>query len=553
MANGEFKYDPANFDYTPAMKRAYEENGYFFVRGLLPKEELEKVKLALEGTDAFTKHAYGIPDGEGSASRLVLYSHPGNDVTGMLNRCEKVAGMSEKILGGEAYHYHTKIMMKDAFTGGKHIWHQDYGYWYHNGCLFPDMLTVYIAIDACTRDNGCLQVLRGSHKCGRVEHMLIAGQQGANIKRVDEIAKVCPLVHAELQPGDAIYIHCNLLHMAPQNKGPDRRWTFLSCFNKATNDPVYKHHCPGYTAMHKVPDTAIMECQNYTDMTGKEFMKPSEDKTVRLSATNNQRQLHTDKWAVKEKPAYPTLSLKDSIKTIETWPAANRMADVEFKYDPTNFDYTPAMRRSFEENGFFYVRGLLPTDEIQKLQKAVTLNDFYKHSYGANDGDGKVSRLALFSYPGSDVTGTIARAEKVAGMAEKILGGEVYHYHSKIIMKDAFTGGQHIWHQDYGYWYNYGNLYPDLVTVYIAIDECKKDNGCLQVLRGSHKCGRIEHRRAAKQIDGVHYSGQHGADVERVQEIAKVCPLDYVELKPGPGHSHHGVHQLHGHDGEALL
>jgi len=34
-------------------------------------------------------------------------------------------------------------------------------YWYHNGCLFPDMGTVFIAIDKCDRENGCLKVRVG--------------------------------------------------------------------------------------------------------------------------------------------------------------------------------------------------------------------------------------------------------------------------------------------------------------------------------------------------------------------------------------------------------
>jgi len=32
-----------------------------------------------------------------------------------------------QLLGGEVYHYHSKVMMKDAQTGGKQLWHQDYG------------------------------------------------------------------------------------------------------------------------------------------------------------------------------------------------------------------------------------------------------------------------------------------------------------------------------------------------------------------------------------------------------------------------------------------
>ncbi|KAL5011655.1 hypothetical protein ScPMuIL_010206 [Solemya velum] len=276
MADLEFKYEPTNFSYTPAMKKAFEDHGFFFVRGLLPQDELQKLKSVVEGAEDFRKHSYTVDDGDGRQSRMVVFSYPGNDVTGMVSRSEKVAGMCEKIMGGEVYHYHTKVMMKDPFVGGRFMWHQDYGYWYNNGCLFPDMMTVYIAIDECRKENGCLQVLRGSHKCGRIEHKTVGGQHGADMERVNEIAKVCPLDYAELKPGDAIYFHCNLLHMAPQNTGPNRRWTYLCCYNKATNDPVTEHHHPRYNKMHIVPDSAIMECQNFTDMTGKEFMNPTD-------------------------------------------------------------------------------------------------------------------------------------------------------------------------------------------------------------------------------------------------------------------------------------
>ena len=34
-----------------------------------------------------------------------------------------------------------------------------FSYWYSNGCLFPDMGTVFIAIDKCDLENGCLKVL----------------------------------------------------------------------------------------------------------------------------------------------------------------------------------------------------------------------------------------------------------------------------------------------------------------------------------------------------------------------------------------------------------
>lgn len=32
-----------------------------------------------------------------------------------------------KLLGGEVYHYSTKLMMKEPLIGGRQEWHQDYG------------------------------------------------------------------------------------------------------------------------------------------------------------------------------------------------------------------------------------------------------------------------------------------------------------------------------------------------------------------------------------------------------------------------------------------
>ena len=68
-----------------------------------------------------------------------------------------------RLLGGEVYHYHPKLIAKEPHVGGAWEWHQDYGYWYNNGCLFPLMASCLIALDPATRENGCLQVLKGSH------------------------------------------------------------------------------------------------------------------------------------------------------------------------------------------------------------------------------------------------------------------------------------------------------------------------------------------------------------------------------------------------------
>ena len=56
-------------------------------------------------------------------------------------------------------------------------------YWYNNGCLFPEMGSVFIPVDKCTKENGCLKVLDGSHKMGRINHILEGDQAGADPER----------------------------------------------------------------------------------------------------------------------------------------------------------------------------------------------------------------------------------------------------------------------------------------------------------------------------------------------------------------------------------
>jgi ectoine hydroxylase-related dioxygenase (phytanoyl-CoA dioxygenase family) len=177
----------------------------------------------------------------------------------MFARCERMVRSVEKLLGGEVYHYHSKMIMKDAKVGGAWAWHQDYGYWYQNGVLFPDLCSVSIAVDSATRENGCLQVIPGSHHCGRINHVLSGEQAGADMERVNEILKRLPLVYCVMEPGDAVFFHSNLLHRSDQNVSDLPRWSMICCYNSARNNPYKESHHPCYTPLQMVPDSRIQE------------------------------------------------------------------------------------------------------------------------------------------------------------------------------------------------------------------------------------------------------------------------------------------------------
>ena len=256
---------------TAEQRQQFDRDGYFLVRSLFDAEETRLMREAMETDPTVRANFYNRADAEGAVTRMVTWNQPGDGVYGLAARSEKIVDTMEDLLGGEVYHYHSKLTAKEPREGGAWEWHQDYGYWYHNGCLFPLMASVMIALDRSDRGNGCLQVLKGSHLMGRIEHGLLEGQQvGADLNRVEEARKHLELVYAEMDPGDALFFHCNTLHRSDQNRSPNRRWTMICCYNAARNNPYRQHHHPFYTPLKKVPDSAIKAA-------GTRFADPSLD------------------------------------------------------------------------------------------------------------------------------------------------------------------------------------------------------------------------------------------------------------------------------------
>ena len=260
----------------------YNEDGYVLIENMLDREETGLLSRSAREDRVLDQHSFGKGDGEGGTIRLSLWNHPTDAIYGMIARSESIAGTAEKLLGDEVYHYHSKMIMKDAKVGGAWAWHQDYGYWYQNGVLFPHLTSAYIAVDRATRENGCLQVIRGSHKLGRIEHVLTGDQAGADQGRVDEILKRLDLVYVEMAPGDALYFHANLLHRSDQNHSDAPRWSMICCYNAKSNDPYKESHHPRYTPLTKVPDSEIVKAGE------RRFSESQDDKAAWLEVTRDE-------------------------------------------------------------------------------------------------------------------------------------------------------------------------------------------------------------------------------------------------------------------------
>jgi len=184
-------------------------------------------KNAQERFKKVTADASSRADGEGGSVKLVVRNDlPDDSIYGAWSEAGGSSQPWKKLLEDEVYHYHHKLILKEARVGGAWAWHQDYGYWYGNGCLFPDMGSCLIAIDSRDEKERLPSGGREVTSSGRMDHGKVGDQTGADPERVAAALDRLPLVYCELKPGSAVFFHANTLHRSDQNtsrKIPDGR------------------------------------------------------------------------------------------------------------------------------------------------------------------------------------------------------------------------------------------------------------------------------------------------------------------------------------------
>lgn len=226
----------------------YHRDGYVVVKNFFSEEEVGLLYEVATSDTLLQQKSYDRTDASGLKTKLALWYALDDSLYSQFASSARTVEAVEQLLGGRAAHYHSKLMQKEPKKGGAWEWHQDYGYWYkNNGFLFPDMLSALTALTPATRANGCLQMIRGSHKMGRVEHGFTGEQVGADLEKVNEALKIMPLDYLEMEPGDTAFFHCNTLHASAANLSDKPRWSIITAYNLASNKPYKDIHECSYT------------------------------------------------------------------------------------------------------------------------------------------------------------------------------------------------------------------------------------------------------------------------------------------------------------------
>ncbi len=261
----------------------FHRDGFLVIREFCNKQEIDTLYTTAIEDSVLTRNALDLSDLSGKKTRLSLWFTPGNDVFGYLTRSEKMVHAVAQLLDSESpvCHFHSKLMQKEPRVGGAWEWHQDYGYWYKNQFMFPDQLiSIMTALTKATKENGCLQVIRGSHKLGRVNHGFSGEQVGADMTMVNNALQTMELVYCELAPGDALIFHSNLLHRSEANLSDQPRWSVISCYNSLSN-PAYNENSVSWkTPVDIVPDEAILSWEAGS-FSNADFLKKENDPALK--------------------------------------------------------------------------------------------------------------------------------------------------------------------------------------------------------------------------------------------------------------------------------
>jgi len=264
--------------------KCFHRDGYVIVRGFFSKAEIDKLYGIAIGDTVIRENALDLNDETGKKTKLTLWFNPGNDVYSMLLRSNRMVNSVAKLLDSDSLvcHFHTKLMQKEPKVGGAWEWHQDYGYWYKNQFLFPDQLvSVMIALTEANKANGCIQVIKGSHKLGRLNHGFAGEQVGADMVMVEHALKTMEHVYVEIQPGDALFFHSNLLHRSEANTSDKPRWSIISCYNSLSN-PAYNDESTSWKEpIQIVPDNALMDAEVTGASQKGDFLKKEKDPALK--------------------------------------------------------------------------------------------------------------------------------------------------------------------------------------------------------------------------------------------------------------------------------
>ncbi len=190
----------------------YHRDGFIIPDFRLPKQTINDIR------DAHSRLLERHPEFVDYCPSLLAYD------TGFLNyaRIPEIVSMVRQVAGEDLALWNASFFAKPAGTGKRTPWHQDGEYWPIRPLA---TCTVWIAVDAATPENGCLRVIRGSHKDSELKPHRTIDEPGAPLNQElhPDAFDENEAVDLVLEEGQISLHDVYLLHGSEANTSPNSR------------------------------------------------------------------------------------------------------------------------------------------------------------------------------------------------------------------------------------------------------------------------------------------------------------------------------------------
>ena len=157
---------------TAGQQQQFEDVGYFVLENVFTQAEMDEIAGYIEAFQRCAEErlkAKGGAEGISRAGEIVFDSHLAEQDENIRAFCkrEEFVAITTQMLGPNIDLYWNQSVFKGPEGTKEFPWHQDDGYTSVDPSPY---LTLWLALNDATPENGCISVLPASHKRGLVEH-----------------------------------------------------------------------------------------------------------------------------------------------------------------------------------------------------------------------------------------------------------------------------------------------------------------------------------------------------------------------------------------------
>ena len=215
--------EPIGTDADGGLKETYAQFGYVLVHALFSEDEVAALKA----------EALRIVIRKGAHAGVFVGLAAHSSVFAEAVRDPRLLDALEPLIGPDIEFLSDKVVFKSATTDYGSPWHQDWPYW-----KGAHKLSVWVALEPATKENGCLKLLPGSHKTPAEHEGKAPEGEGFGHRLAQGTVDESLAVSVPCEPGDAVFFHDLTLHASHPNVSGEDRYAWIVTYRSAAEEDL---------------------------------------------------------------------------------------------------------------------------------------------------------------------------------------------------------------------------------------------------------------------------------------------------------------------------